>query len=108
MYVYRATQNRGDEGSRSIIRRSARGRTDGRKGGRGEIVAVEMKLEIGGNGGSLREEHRSHLPHLTVIPSDLYASHKVSRGRERSAAVKAQTYIHTDAHIYQIYICIVN
>lgn len=48
-------------------------------------MAVEMKLEIGGNGGSLRGELRSHhLSHLTAILSDLYASHKVTAVRERS------------------------
>ena len=46
--VYHTTQKYDDGESRSIIRRSMDRRN--------EIVAVEMKLEIGGNGDSLRGE----------------------------------------------------
>lgn len=59
-----------------------------------------MKLKIGGNGGSLREEHLSHLSHLAVIPSDLYAPHKVSRSREKSARQRRYKYIFIQIHIY--------
>lgn len=67
-------------------RKISRDRSRGRAGGRDEIVAVEMKLEIGGNGGSLRswKEHRrrrfSH-PAARVRRDSLgfiYALHKVT------------------------------
>lgn len=80
------------------LRRSAVGRT----GGRDEIVAVEMKLEIGGNGGSLCGEHRS-ISRVSVIPSDLYASHKVTVKKALRGSEDINTHttdIHTSNFIY--------